>query len=48
MDRAVRVGRRPQAGRCLASLAFVVLLSAAFWSGVLWIAAFFIRSGMLG
>lgn len=51
MEQAVRVARRSQmkAGRCLASLAFVILLAAAFWSGVAWLAALLMRlSGGFG
>jgi hypothetical protein len=47
MGHAVRIADRsqPNAGRCLASLAFVILLATAFWSGVLWLAALAIHLG---
>lgn len=51
MGHAVKLAAksRMKAGRCLASLAFVIFLAAAFWAGVLWIAALLIHlSGGLG
>jgi hypothetical protein len=38
----------PRALRSVACLAFVVLLSVAFWAGALWIAEFLIRIGSAG
>jgi hypothetical protein len=45
----VGTGRtRPRAARSVACLAFVVILSIAFWAGALWIAEFLIRIGSVG
>jgi hypothetical protein len=42
-------GRTDQrAARSVACLAFVILLSMAFWAGALWIAEFLIRVSSLG
>lgn len=34
--------------RPLTCLAFVILLTVAFWTGAVWIAQFLIRSGYIG
>lgn len=47
MEHGVRLAEKSRlsANRCVASLAFVVLLATAFWAGVLWIAAHLIYLG---
>jgi hypothetical protein len=47
MGQAVKLAEKPRlnANRCVASLAFVIFLAAAFWTGVMWIAGTLIHLG---